>query len=70
MSEISKWRDGEDVICDICGKPIYNNEPVKATISHKKGKRHARHYFCDGGTMTIIGSPEPGITEIATYGGK
>ncbi len=70
MPEIMKWKDGKDVICEKCLKPIYDNEPVKATITHNIKKRHASHFFCDGGTMTIIGSPEPGILEITTLGKK
>ncbi len=70
MSEIMRWKDGCEVICDKCGKPIYTNEPVQATITHNVKKRHAEHYFCAGGTLTVIGSPKPKIIEITTFGNK
>ena len=67
--EIEKWRDGTDMICSVCSKPIFTNQPRYATISHLPKKRTASHYFCQGGTMTIIGSPKSGVTEVIQYKG-
>lgn len=66
--ETRKWRDGADMICSICGEPILEGQPSNATISQSPKKRSCNHFFCDGGTMTLIGSPQPGITEITQYG--
>jgi len=66
--EIEKWRDGTDMICSICGESIFKNQPRYATISHSPKTRTASHYFCQGGTMTIIGSPESGVIETTQYG--
>ena len=63
--EIMKWKDGSDVICQVCGEPVYEGQPVQATISHNPKKRHAEHFLCGGGTMTVIGGGE-----ITVYGGK
>jgi len=68
--EIEKWKDGTLMFCGECGRPIYTNQPRYATISHDIKNRQASHYFCKGGTMTIIGSPEAGVTEITQLGGK
>ena len=66
--ETEKWRDGTDMVCSICEKPILANQPRYATISHSAKVRTASHYFCQGGTVTIIGSPEPGVMEVTQYG--
>lgn len=68
--EIEKWHDGADMICSICEKPIFKNQPRYATITHSPKARTASHYFCKGGTMTLIGSPEPGVMEVTQYGRK
>ncbi len=56
MNDVMKWRDGSDVICEICHQPIYSDQPVVATITHNIKKRHAKHFLCDGGTITVIGN--------------
>ena len=66
--ETEKWRDGTDMICSICGVPLWNDQPRYATSSHSPKKRTASHYFCQGGTMTLIGSPKPGVMEVTQYG--
>jgi len=68
--EIEKWRDGTDMICSVCREPIYTNQPRYATISHSPKTRTASHYFCHGGTVTIIGSQESGVMEVTQYGEK
>ena len=65
-----KWRDGADMICSICKEPICKGQPFNATISHSPHKRDCSHFFCKGGTMTIIGSPAPGVMEVTQYGGR
>jgi len=66
--EIEKWRDGTDMICSICGKPIFTNQPRYATLSHSPKKRDAYHSACHGDIVTVIGSPEPGVIEVTQYG--
>ena len=68
--ETEKWRDGTDKICSICKEPIFKGQPFEGTISQLPQKRKCTHFFCHGGTMTIIGSPEPGVMEVTQYGGK
>lgn len=68
--ESEKWRDGADMVCSICKESITKGQPFNATISHSPKKRECSHYFCKGGTMTIIGSPEPGVIEATQYGGR
>lgn len=65
-----KWRDGTDMICSECGGPILKGQPFHATSSHSPKKRDCSHFFCKGGTMTLIGSPEPGVMEVTQYGGR
>lgn len=65
---VEKWRDGTDMICSICGQPIYTNQPRYATSSQSPGKRTCSHYSCEGGTVTVIGSPEPGVMEVTQFG--
>ena len=67
---IEKWRDGTDMVCSICEQPIFTNQPRYATITQSPKKRNASHYTCRGGTVTVIGSPEPGIAEVTQYGSK
>ena len=66
--ETEKWRDGIDMICSICKEPIFKDQPRNATTSHSPQKRDCSHFFCKGGTMTIIGSPEPNVMEVIQYG--
>ena len=66
--EIEKWRDGTNMICSVCGQPILRQQPRYATISHSPKKRDCYHYFCQGGVITVIGSPQAGLTEISQYG--
>jgi len=66
--EAEKWRDGTDMICSVCHQPIYRDQPRYATISHSPKKRDCSHYFCQGGTMTVIGSPQVGVIEVSQYG--
>jgi hypothetical protein len=68
--EQEMWRDGTPMMCSICGQPILRSQPRYATISQSPKKRDASHYFCQGGLMTIIGSPEPNTTEISQYSGR
>jgi len=62
------WRDGTPMVCSICGQPIFRNQPRYATISHSPKKRDAYHYFCQGGTITVIGAVAPSVMEIRQYG--
>jgi hypothetical protein len=64
------WRDGTPMICSVCGHPILRSQPRYATNSHSPKKRDAYHYFCAGGTLTLIGSPTTGVMEISQYGGQ
>jgi len=66
--EEETWRDGTPMICSICGKPILRSQPHYATNSQSPKKRDAYHSFCAGDTLTIIGSPQAGVTEISQYG--
>jgi hypothetical protein len=66
--EIEKWRDGTDMTCSVCGQPIYTDQARYRTASELPKKRKAQHYFCAGGVVTIMGSPEPGVTEVTQYG--
>lgn len=63
-----RWRDGAAMMCSVCGGPIFRNQARYATHSHSPKKRDAYHYWCQGGTVTIIGSPAPGVTEAITLG--
>jgi len=65
--EQETWRDGTPMVCSICGQPILRSQPRYATISQSLKKRDASHYFCQGGTLTVIGTPELGVTEVTQY---
>lgn len=55
--EVSKWRDGSDMICDVCHEPIYTTQPLRATTTHVAKKRHCRHFMCSpNASITIIGN--------------
>jgi hypothetical protein len=57
--EISKWRDGKDMVCDVCGQPIYKQQPLVATSTQVLKKRHCRHFMCSpNASITIIGNGE------------
>lgn len=57
--EVKKWRDGNDMICNECGEPIYETQPVVATISQMPKKRHCRHFLCSpNASITVIGNGE------------
>lgn len=66
--EQETWRDGTPMVCSVCGQPILRGQPRYSTNSHSPKKRDAYHYFCQGGTLTVIGSPTPGVMEISQYG--
>lgn len=68
MEENEKWRGGTDMVCSMCGEPILRGQPRNATISHAPKKRECSHFFCSGGSMTLIGAPEVGVVEITSYG--
>jgi hypothetical protein len=66
--EQETWRDGTPMVCSVCGQPILRSQPRYATNSHSPKKRDAYHYFCQGGTITLIGAPASGVMEISQYG--
>ena len=65
-----KWRDGTSMVCSKCGRLIFKGQPFNATISQLPKKRECSHFLCSGGTITVIGSPKPGVIEATQYGGK
>jgi hypothetical protein len=67
-SEQETWRDGTLMVCSICGQPILRTQPRYSTISQSPKKRDASHYFCQGGTLTIIGTSQTGVVEVSQYG--
>lgn len=59
--EIAKWRDGADMICEVCGQPIYRTQPMYSSTTQIAKKRHCWHFFCDpNSSMTIIGNKGKG----------
>jgi len=65
--EIEKWRDGTDMVCSICHNPILKSQPRYSTISHSPKKRDSYHYFCKGGTIIVVGSPQSGVIEVSEF---
>lgn len=52
--DILKWKDGKDVICSKCGKPVYTNQPVYITNTQAIKKRNAYHFICDENSSVAV----------------